>query len=115
MPDPAVTPLPWANLAAYRARHRLQCPIPPLEQVVADLAGLRQWLMWQYEPGETPEKKPRKIPYYANGKKRIGTQGSPADRAALADYAAVATACRSGGFDGVGFDRHRSGRHDRAE
>lgn len=100
-------PLPWADLKAYRAAQREVNPIPAPEAVPADLAGRPQWLMWRYEPGETPEKKPRKMPYYANGKKRwFGKgkeQGCPEDRAALVDFAAASAAAKKRGFDGVGF------------
>lgn len=96
-------PIPWADLPAFRARHRGQNPIPPLESVVSALAERRQWLMWRYEPGESREKKPRKMPYYASGKRRVGTQGDEADRAALVDYASAALGCGKRGFDGVGF------------
>lgn len=96
-------PIPWADLPAFRARHREQNPIPALEAVVKGLADRRQWLMWRYEPGESKEKKPRKMPYYASGKRRVGVQGDEADRAALADYATVAAAAVKRGFDGVGF------------
>jgi len=96
-------PLPWADLRAYRAAYQRENPIPPLEAVVPALADRCQWLIWRYEPGETPEKKPRKMPYYANGKRRHGDQGSEADRAALADFATAAAAAGKRGFDGVGF------------
>lgn len=59
--------------------------------------------MWRYEKGETPEKKPRKMPYYANGKRRVDVQGSPSDREKLATYVQTSEAARRGGFDGVGF------------
>lgn len=101
MSDPHA--LPWADLAAYRAEHAQRNPIPDVEQVVAELAQRKQWLIWRYEPGETPEKKPRKMPYYANGSIRHGGQGSDADRLALANYTTAAAAALKRGFDGVGF------------
>jgi len=67
----------------------------------ADLRELQGWLMWRHEqfPGEA---KPRKVPYYAAGAKRHGTQGSPDDRAKLVTFAAARDAAARGGFDGVG-------------
>ncbi len=94
--------LPWADLPAYRAEYRARNPIPDPAAVVADLAARKQWLVWQYEPGETPEKKPRKMPYYASGGKRFSEQGSDRDRAKLATYAEAAAAAQRG-RDGVGF------------
>lgn len=69
------------------------------------LAALPQWLVWRYEPGETPEKKPRKMPYYACGRKRsggAGSQGSERDRRDLATFAEASAAAIKGDFDGVG-------------
>jgi putative DNA primase/helicase len=63
----------------------------------------KQWLVWRFEPGETPEKKPRKMPYYANGHRRTGEQGSEPDRAALTTCDAAIAAAGKGGFDGIGF------------
>lgn len=101
MTDPNA--LPWADLAAYRAAHLVRNPIPEAATVVAALVDRPQWLVWRYEPGETPEKKPRKMPYYASGSRRHGDQGSDRDRAALTTYAVAAEAAGKRGYDGVGF------------
>lgn len=61
------------------------------------LKSRRQWLVWRSEPGD---KKPRKVPYYVTGKRRMGEQGSAADRAALVDFASASGAA---GFTGIGF------------
>ena len=92
---------PWADLKAYRAAYRARCPVP--EAVLPALAERRQWLVWRYEPGETPEKKPRKMPYYVGGGRRHGGQGTEDDRAKLVTFAEAAPAVAAGGFDGVGF------------
>ena len=94
------TEKPWADLPAYRAEYRARCPVPAA--VLPDLSVRKQWLVWRYEPGETPEKKPRKMPYYAAGGRRFGGQGTDDDRARLVDFAAAAQAVGTG-FDGVGF------------
>ncbi len=67
----------------------------------AELATLRAWVCWRYEqhPGD---KKPRKVPHYADGSVRRGTQGSPADRAALVTYAEARAAAARHGSAGVG-------------
>lgn len=66
------------------------------------LRDLSAWLCWQYEQF-TGEVKPRKIPYWADGTRRHGTQGSPADRDRLTTFAAARDAAARGSFDGVGF------------
>ena len=66
----------------------------------AELADLPAWLMWrlEYHEGE----KPRKVPYYINGQRRAGLQGSAADRQSLATFTAARAAAARRGFDGVG-------------
>ena len=73
--------------------HSLTCP--------DELRSLPGWLMWRFEqvPGEA---KPRKVPYYAGGRKRSGTQGSPEDVAHLVTFEAAVSAAARKGFDGVG-------------
>lgn len=97
--------VPWADLAAFRAAFRARSPVPALADVLPDLAERRQWLLWRYEPGESPEKKPRKMPYYADGGRRFREQGSDRDRARLVSYAGVLAALgrRGADFDGAGF------------
>ena len=66
----------------------------------SELTSRQQWLLWRFEQQEG-DKKPRKVPYYANGNRRTGEQGSPQDRAKLVDYdTAMALVA---GYDGVGF------------
>lgn len=78
--------------------------IPVRANLPSEMVERGQWLLWRFEqkPGE---KKPRKIPYYANGSRRTGEQGSVADRAALVDFAAAAAAlaARKEKFTGLGF------------
>ncbi len=90
----------WADLPAYRRAFRARNPLPDLAPAL--LAGRSQWLMWRYEPGETAEKKPRKMPYYADGGRRFGDQGSDRDRARLVDFAAAVEAAAAADMDGVG-------------
>lgn len=94
---------PWPDLPAFRAAHREANPIPAARAVPAELLDRPQWLVWRYEPGETPEKKPRKMPYYVGGGIRSGGQGSDRDRQRLQIFSAAADYAASNDFDGVGF------------
>lgn len=100
--------VPWADLSAYRATYRANTPVLPPAAIVRDLAVRPQWLMWRYEPGDTPTSKPRKVPYYASGRRRGGKQGDDKDRASLVSYFQISEAVRQvdnngNGWDGVGF------------
>jgi putative DNA primase/helicase len=66
------------------------------------MKALGQWLLWRFEE-YAGDKKPRKVPYYVNGRKRQGKQGDEADRAALASFDDALAALASGRWDGVGF------------
>jgi hypothetical protein len=66
--------------------------------VLRDLQG---WLLWRYEQHEG-EPKPRKVPYYADGGKRYGANGSPNDRAKMVKFAAARDAAAKRGMSGVG-------------
>jgi predicted P-loop ATPase len=70
--------------------------------VPQDLAARKQWLVWRYEnkPGQA---KPAKMPYYVSGRKRAGTQGSDADRAALETLDIALKKAASGNWGGIGF------------
>ena len=71
------------------------------ETIPAELKQLSTWLTWRsvQKPGEP---KPRKVPYYTNGRKRHGKQGGPEDRAALATFDAAVEAATKQGAAGVG-------------
>lgn len=66
------------------------------------LRALPAWLIWRFEPNPGGGK-PRKVPYYASGARRRGTQGNEADVASLVTFEAAKTAAARRGFDGVGF------------
>lgn len=82
------------NVSSIAPQHRqLEAP--------AELRALPGWIMWRLEtlPGED---KARKIPYYVDGGKRHGQQGSSEDRARLTTFAAARDAAARKGFSGVG-------------
>lgn len=65
------------------------------------LRALPGWLIWRFEH-TAGENKPRKVPYYVNGGRRVGTQGSPSDREKLTTFDAARQAAARKGFDGIG-------------
>jgi len=71
-------------------------------RVPKDIAQLTSWLMWRYEQ-HPDEAKARKIPYYTDGGKRSGRQGTPQDRARLTTFQAARETAARRGFDGIGF------------
>jgi putative DNA primase/helicase len=54
--------------------------------VPADLKALPIWLLWKSETATEATKKDKKIPYYADGKKRSGALDSPSDRSRLVSF-----------------------------
>lgn len=72
--------------------------------VPGELKTRRQWLVWRFEPGE---KKPKKMPYYADGTwehRRVGKQGDEQDRRRLVTYdEALRVAPDDPAKGGVGF------------
>ncbi len=67
-----------------------------------ELTIRKQWLVWRFEQYEN-DKKPRKVPYYINGKIRKGQQGSTEDLANLATYDQAKNALDFGNYSGLGF------------
>src|SRR6266542_2726960 len=65
------------------------------------LRPLKGWLLWRYEGGANGGK-PRKVPYYVNGKRRYGMQGSSEDRTQLACFEKAHAAYQRGGYEGLG-------------
>lgn len=91
-----------ATLKNSRSNNRQSSEVAQdFSAIPSDLASRQQWLVWRFEskPGD---KKPRKVPYYVNGKRRTGEQGAESDRAALVDLAAARAAMAKGKYSGVG-------------
>lgn len=88
------TPVPPVPDAAELA-DRLAVGVPN------ELRALKGWLLWkrgQAKPGGEFDK----VPYYAPGGKRFGTQGIPEDLAKLATFDVALARLREGGYDGLG-------------
>lgn len=69
-----------------------------------ELSGRAQWLIWRFETNpKNKEGKKLKVPYYASGKRRVGTQGSPEDRRKLVTFDVACAAADLQKFDGIGF------------
>ena len=76
-------------------------PIQSDIHVPAPLRDLQIFLCWQLEQHDG-EPKPRKVPYYASGGKRFGTQGSPNDRRQLVTYKEAMSQAIKRGMSGIG-------------
>lgn len=70
--------------------------------IPAELRALKGWLLWKLEQ-HTDEPKPRKVPYYTNGRRRRGVQGSPEDRQHWATFNEAEAALRDDpSYQGLG-------------
>lgn len=69
----------------------------------ASMAQARRWLLWRSIPATDPNKKPRKVPYYACGTPRNGVLDTDEDRARLATLDDAIAALASGSYTGLGF------------
>lgn len=70
-------------------------------EVPEDLKSLPGWLIWRAER-EGKNGKVLKMPYYVEGGRRFGQQGSVQDRAKLTSFAIAREEAARRGFDGVG-------------
>jgi hypothetical protein len=69
-----------------------------------ELKDRPQWLIWRFEVNpKKPDGKPLKMPYYANGAKRVGVQGDEKDRAKLVRLDVAIAAMEKKGYTGIGF------------
>lgn len=75
----------------------------PHGNLPARMREARRWLAWKLTPNEDPSKKPRKIPYYPNGRPRSGALDSPEDLVQLGTLADAQELVARGGYAGIGF------------
>ena len=66
-----------------------------------EIKVIKGWLLWKYELN-VGEAKPRKVPYYIDGRRRFGIQGSASDVAALATFDDALQACSKSDYAGIG-------------
>jgi hypothetical protein len=77
-------------------------PINSDIHVPAEIRDLPIFLCWRLEPQYEGDPKPLKMPYYANGGRRAGKQGSDEDRAKLTTYALAKAQAAKRGMTGIG-------------
>ena len=63
----------------------------------------KRWLLYRLVLNKDPAKKPRKVPYYADGKKRHGSLDTDADQAHFAIFEDALRRFQIGGYSGLGF------------
>ncbi len=76
-----ITPLANVQHSAAATAPPPVASATPLTQHV--MKQVRRWLLWRYVP--VPDSKPKKVPYYANGRAR-GDTDTPEDTAQLVSY-----------------------------
>lgn len=97
MPSPAPE---GAASAAPRVNLDSLPPADPFSLLPESMRSARRWLVWKAEPNG--DKKPRKVPHYANSKKRTKTD-TPEDLEQLADFETARKALERGRYTGLGF------------
>ena len=102
--DPSPPQARSAEVMHLYARTPLQRRLDLLRNVPPRMASAKQWLMFKLVPRGQPGKWD-KVPFYVNGVKRHGAQGTPEDRRRLVtlDRALEVLSERTDDFDGVGF------------
>lgn len=77
---------------------------PDLSALPAGLRNTPRWLVWKSIPHPAdPTKKPRKVPFYTDGRTRQGALDTPEDWASLAPLAEATAVLESGNYTGLGF------------
>lgn len=74
-----------------------------IKNTPSQMSDAERWLLWKSVPNNDPEKKPRKVPYYSNGRKRHGALDTPEDIANLTSLDVALRAFESGRYTGLGF------------
>lgn len=86
----------------FSVRRALEAPID-YASLPAELVQSERWLVWSERPDKGFAKKPRKVPFYAKGRPRVGPLDGPYDLANLACFGDAVAALRRGGYSGLGF------------
>jgi len=79
------------------------------DNLPAQMRNAPRWLAWKLVP-EPGRGKPRKVPYYPNGRPRSGALDSPEELAQLGTLAEAQALAARGGYAGVGFALGPDGR-----
>lgn len=74
-----------------------------MNNLPAAMKKAKRWLVYKEEANPDPTKKPRKIPYYPNGKRRNGALDTPRDVALLGTFEQAVAALATGKYTGLGF------------
>ena len=74
---------------------------PSVIPAPAALRAHQAWLVWKFE--QISSGKPRKVPYYINGRPRNFTHGSPQDVRSLGTYDQALSLYQRHKYDGIGF------------
>ncbi len=90
-----------ANLSCQGTeRHSEPITADEYDSLPDAMRAAKRWLLWRSEPSP---KKPRKVPYYVNGRRRAGKVDSTNDWANLADFPIALAALQTGNYTGLGF------------
>lgn len=78
-------------------------PADPQRPLFEIMKHCRRWLVWRQESNSNPEGKPKKVPYYTNGRKRNGSLDTETDMQQLAAFEEACRAMSQGEYTGVAF------------
>lgn len=71
------------------------------------LKDIPSWLVWKFVPSQTPGKKPRKVPYFVNGRRRKGAI-TERPSSELTTFEKARNTYLNGDYDGIGFAAYPS-------
>lgn len=77
-------------------------PLPDVDLLPQSMRDAKRWLLWKSIPSGDG-KKPRKVPYYANGLQRSGVLDTAEDMARFVAIQAALNALATGDYAGLGF------------
>lgn len=74
----------------------------PFSRLPDEMRAAARWMVWR-SVSQPEGKKPRKVPYYADGTPRAGKLDTPEDWSKLASFEDAVLALSRGGYAGLGF------------